>query len=219
MPHPARKSLGAGFTLLEMLIVLALLGLLVVVLVGMISLGINARARITAVADDHEDLASLRRILVQELGRAYPDWIKVGDRKMIDFDGGTDHVAFLAPALETMGPGLAHYRLSMAQDHGRNEILLEARLATDNPPDGLSADFALGLAEIKFRYFGFPRDGGAALWQDDWTMRTSPPDLVAISVSFPRGDRRAWPLLVIHPGIDADISCEIDVGTHRCVGR
>jgi len=218
MQPPIAKP-AAGFTLLEMLIVLALLGLLTVVLVGMISLGINARARITTVADDHEDLASFRRILVQELGRAYPDWIKAGDRQMIDFDGGADHVAFLAPALQTMGPGLAHYRLLLAQDHGRNEILLQASLAVDQPPDGLSTDFAPGLAEIKFRYFGSPRDGGAGLWQDDWTMRTTPPDLVAISVTFPKGDRRAWPLLVIHPGIDADISCEIDVGTHRCVGR
>ena len=97
--------------------------------------------------------------------------------------------------------------------------MLQASLAADNPPDGLSTEFALGLAEIKFRYFGSPRDGGAAVWQDEWIMRTTPPELVAISVTFPKGDRRAWPLLVIHPGIDADISCEIDVATHRCAGR
>ncbi len=215
----AYRTASAGFTLLEMLIVLALLSILTVILTGTIYLGITARARVTGVAQDQQDFSDLRRILVLELGRAYPDWITNGPNQAIDFDGASDHLTFLAPALDVQGDGLAHYELAVSQLNGRPAILLQTTLSTINPAPTLTTHFAIGLSALKFEYFGIPRDGGAALWQNNWTMRTSPPDLVAIQVTFPKGDHRSWPVLVIHPDIDADVTCEIDAGTHRCAGR
>ena len=219
MNHSTDRPDTAGFTLLEILIVLALLGLLVVVLTGTISFGISARGRVSAVAADGDDLSSLRRILVQQLGRTYPDWVKAGNRRVVAFDGSPDDLEFLAPSLQAMGPGLAHYRLELDRKGGRNDLLLRASLAADSDPASLSTSFAEGLAGVKFSYFGSMPDGTGALWQDDWAMRSGPPDLVAILVTFPRGDNRLWPLLIIHPEIDAEFNCEIDVSSHSCAGH
>jgi type II secretory pathway pseudopilin PulG len=202
-----------------MLIVLALLGMLAVVLCGSIFLGINARNRVTAVALDHQDFSSFQRIMTLELARAYPDWIENGRYSAVNFDGGPDSLRFMAPALDVQGQGLAYYTLSVSQARGRPAILLRATLSSTNQTPTLETHFAIGLAKIHFEYFGISQDGGAELWQENWTMRTTLPDLVAIQVTFPGGDRRSWPILVVHPDIDADVTCEIDPTTHRCVGR
>jgi prepilin-type N-terminal cleavage/methylation domain-containing protein len=213
------KGAEAGFTLLEILIVLVLLGLLAAVLSGALYLGVSARARIDKAANDQADLAAFQRIVTNQLSRTYPDWIKVGPNQAIDFTGGPDHLAFLAPALMAQGQGLAEYSLSVADRNGQNVLLLSSTLSASGAPPAWQTSFASGLAGIKFAYFGPPRDGGSATWQNDWVMRTIPPELISIAVTFPRGDRRAWPVFVIHPEIDADVTCEIDASTHRCLGR
>ncbi|MCF3948165.1 prepilin-type N-terminal cleavage/methylation domain-containing protein [Acidiphilium sp. AL] len=105
-----------GFTLLEMLVVLVLSGMLIAVLAGVISLGIAARARVTAVTTNQRDFADFRRILTRELGRAYPAWVVHGRSGSVDFAGTSDSLSFLAPALETQGTSMAHFRsLSMPE--------------------------------------------------------------------------------------------------------
>ena len=138
-PHPR----DSGFTLLEMLVVLALLGLMITVLTGAISFGIAARGRINAVEADREDLTSLRLVMVQKLAEAYPDWVRFGDHQAVDFEGDADHLTFLAPALQTLGPGLAHYHFE-AIATGRARVLrLRTAFANAVPnPKELSADFA-----------------------------------------------------------------------------
>ncbi|MCF3945774.1 prepilin-type N-terminal cleavage/methylation domain-containing protein [Acidiphilium iwatense] len=208
-----------GFTLLEMLVVLALSGMLIAVLAGVISLGIAARARVTAVTTNQRDFADFRRILTRELGRAYPAFVVHGHAGSVDFTGTSDRMTFLAPALDAQGQGMARFHLAFARRQGKAAILIRTALATPTPGPTRTAGFARGLASLRIAYFGRPRSGGTPRWQDSWIARLSPPSLVAIRVAFPKGDRRSWPALVIHPGIDADVTCMIDVATHRCAGR
>jgi len=220
---PQPQSHHAGFTLLEMLVVLALLSLLMAVLTSTIYLGIIARARVTAAARDQQDFVAFDRILVQKLSHTYPAWVvnpQAGPQSDgIDFTGAKQSISFLGPALDSEGAGLAHYTVSLAQQNGRPALLLQSTLATRPPGPLRAAYFAAGLASLKINYFGPPQNGSVALWQSQWIMRSTPPALIAIQVSFPPGDRRVWPVIIIHPQIDGDITCQIDPSTHRCVGR
>lgn len=208
-----------GFTLLEMLIVLALLGLLATVLTGAIYLGVTARARVTAVTTDEADFVALQRILNNQLSLAYPDWINAGQYQEVDFTGGARQLQFLAPALMVQGTGFAAYSLSLGQVNGHSALLLRSSFPAGGNASTLTAEFARGLVSVSFSYFGLPRDGTTPLWQDSWSMRSTPPGLIAIKIIFPKDDRRVWPVLIIRPEIDADITCEIDAATHRCLGR
>lgn len=202
-----------------MLVVLALLALLMGVLTATVSLGISARSRVTAVALDQQDFASFRRILNDKLGQAYPQWITINQTGAIDFSGTPQQLDFLGPALDMQGPGLAHYDISLTQQNGKPAILLQSSYAEATQVPSLATNFATGLATLKIEYFGPPQDGAPAEWQDHWMMRTRLPELVAIDITFPKGDRRSWPVLVIHPQVDADVTCEIDPNTHFCLGR
>jgi prepilin-type N-terminal cleavage/methylation domain-containing protein len=188
----------AGFTLLEMLVVLVLLALLTATLAGTINLGLHARTRLSATARDEADLAAFQLVLADTLGRAAPT----------PFTGGSDHLVFLAPALEAQGPGLAQVRLFRAG----HVIRLQTRLDATPPGPWLTADFAPGLAALSIRYFG-PKAG----WQTTWVKQDAAPELVSLTLRFPPGDRRSWPVLVFHPQIEADATCQIDPETHRCV--
>ncbi|MHB1303874.1 MAG: PulJ/GspJ family protein [Acidiphilium sp.] len=119
-----------GFTLLEMLVVLALSGLVIAILAGAISLGIAARARVTAVTANQLDFGAFRRILTRELGRAYPAFVVHGHVGSVDFTGTPDRMAFLAPALDAQGKGMARFRLALARRQGRPAIMIRTALAT-----------------------------------------------------------------------------------------
>ena len=219
MSGPPPKSSDSGFTLLEMLVVLALFSLLTVVLSSTIYLGINARARVTAVAKDARDFSDFRRILNEKLGDTYPEWISTAQFSGVDFAGAATRMDFLGPALEAQGPGFSRYDISLANENGRQAILLQSTYDEGGPTPAWTSYFAPGLAGLRIQYFGPPRDGGAKTWQSEWVMRSILPDLVAIAVAFPKGDRRIWPEIVIHPAIEGDISCEVDPNTHGCAGR
>lgn len=212
----ARES---GFTLLEMLIVLVLLALLAAILSGALFLGITARAHIDVAAKDQADFAAFEQIVMNQLSRAYPDWVKVGQSQGIDFAGGPDYISFLAPAVMAQGQGLAEYRLSVTKQNGHNVLLLRSVLSSSSSAKTLVTSFAPGLKSVKFSYFGPTRDDHQLAWQSDWVMQPTPPDLIRIAVIFPPGDGHSWPVLIIHPEITADATCEIDASTHRCLGR
>lgn len=219
MKNVREDATEAGFTMLEMLVVLALLSLLMVVLTGTIYLGINARARVTAVAMDVQDFSSFRRILTEKLVDAYPQWISNSQASFVDFNGDATHINFLGPALETQGAGFSRYDVSLATEDGKPAIFLQAAYDEGGSQTALTTYFAPGLARLKLAYFGPPPGGGAAAWQNAWVTRPMLPTLIAIEVTFPSGDRRAWPEIVIKPEIDGDITCEIDANTHGCAGR
>lgn len=219
MNRPTANPGDSGFTLLEMLVVLALLSLLLAVLTSTIYLGINARARVTAVTLDAQDFAGFRRIITEKLEYAYPEWISNAQSSNVDFTGTTAHLNFLGPALETQGAGFSRYDISLARENGHRAILLQTAYDEGGGGPPLVSHFASGLAGLSIKYFGFPRDGGAKTWQSEWIMRSTLPALIAIDVSFPKGDRRSWPEIVIHPAIEGDVSCEIDSVAHGCLGR
>jgi len=214
-----RNLTVAGFTLLEMLIVLVLLSLLATTLTGAIFLGVTSRARVTAMTSDQADFGAFARVLMDQLRFAYPDWINAGRYQEVDFTGGSDQLQFLAPALMVQGTGLAEYNLSTARVSGRLALLLTSSFTAGGDANGMTTTFASGLSSVSFAYFGVPRGGTEPIWQDRWAIRSKLPELISVKVNFPKGDRRFWPAILIRPEIDADVTCEIDVATHRCLGR
>jgi general secretion pathway protein J len=211
-----RTAATQGFSLVEMLVALGVLGLAMVLLAGMIGqvgYGLTIWDR-----DDTQlaDVAAAQFTLRQRLGAMQPvrDIQAGGDA--IDAGGHGESVDFVAPAPDRDAPdALRRYRL--ARDAAGNLTLfslstLDARvdahaLSTAGwQPEPLMA----GIARLEIRYWG--RDpiaptARSTAWQADWTRRTALPMLVMIRVSFPDGDRRAWPDLVIHPRAAVPEAC------------
>lgn len=209
-----------GFSLVEMLVALGVLSLTMALLAGVIGrvgYGLTIWDR-----DDTQlaDVTAAQFTLRQRLDAMQPVRDAQAGGPTLDAGGHSESVDFVAPAPDRDAPdALRRYRL--ARDTGGNLTLyslstLDARvdshaISTSGwQPEPLIA----GIARLEIRYWGrdplSPTPASTA-WQADWTRRTALPMLVMIRVSFPDGDRRAWPDLVIHPRAAVPEACSEDM--------
>ncbi len=81
---------------------------------------------------------------------------------------------------------------------GRGE---EARaVSIDADPRTKQAVLIEGIADVRIGYFGPGQEAGEpARWHERWEAMPAPPALVSVRITFPPGDRRFWPDLVVAP--------------------
>jgi prepilin-type N-terminal cleavage/methylation domain-containing protein len=101
---PAHGRRGEdGFTLVELLIVLAISGLLTGLMVTGFRTAQSGWQRIAMRDAGHGACKALRQFLSNLLSQAYPAVIDGGAEPKVDFDGGADEVTFLAPLPQRFG--------------------------------------------------------------------------------------------------------------------
>lgn len=165
-----------GFSLVEMLVVLAMLAMVASLLAGGLGLARAALARLAQVPPD--DIATAQRILRGRIERSAPGSLAGTDRSM----------AFIAPPADRDSPGsMMRFQLfrSAAGDLALHRRAGEAPLV-----------LLAGIASIDIAYD--PQGSGRG-WRRSWTARDVPA-LVRVRIAFAPGDVRLWPDLIVHPG-------------------
>lgn len=194
-----------GFTMVELLIVMTLLGLLSLGLVGGLRFGTRAWEAGTrqAAGAGRVELAQnlLRRQLAQPL-------VAPGGNAEVSgaFDGDGAQLVFVAPWLAQVGGGGATaFQLSVEEsEKGRNLVLrwfpFNAEWDGSFPEDPERRRVIVsGLEEVSFTYYGRTDDQQEADWSDTWRDQRALPNLVAIEGRFLEDAREVWPRLVIAP--------------------
>jgi general secretion pathway protein J len=207
-PRDRPPSRTAGFTLIEMLIALALIGLLTAALFGGLRFAARASDRATAAADHAADLATAYGFLQAQLGNAqpYPATADPKDQQIL-FDGEPDQIEAIttSPSRLAMG-GFFHLHLAAATTSGGLRLLAEWR----EPPrhDETSPDTPLGpsvllehLKTISFAFFGTTDPGSPSEWHDRWQGTTALPKMIRLRVQFADGWRA--PDLIVTPQLAA----------------
>ncbi|SFH07520.1 PulJ/GspJ family protein [Methylobacterium gossipiicola] len=199
MAEVAPAPSEAGFTLVEMLIGLALTALIGVMLSQALSMT-GSIAGVSARLTDDEAVQTvrdhLRRALSDVAGRR-------PDGTLPPFLGTADGVSAILPANRDVERA-AEQRLDLRAVPGEAGLdLVESRRpvrggdADDPVPERL-----LGrLVAVELRYFGSPAPKLAPQWLADWSRRDAHPALVKLRLTFPPSDRRRWPPLVIPVGV------------------
>jgi general secretion pathway protein J len=212
----------AGFTLVEVLVALALFSLLTTLLFSNLRLGLqawqsgSAHSELLARSSASQDL--LRRLI----GHAYPMLVAGGGNPTIDFEGARETVSFLGDAPSVAG-GAGRFRFKLFQERKQDQtdFFLSSIPELANPQDSSLISKSLLLADIDHVEFSYSNDKakGETAWRETWSKRSELPKLVRVRVVFRSGDTRPWPDLVIAPRIGADVSCIYDPITGRCRGR
>ena len=202
-PH-FRRGTQRGFTLLETVVALTLLGLMLAVLSGSIRFAGQSRDAAAAKIDSIDNMRIAQDFLRQTLTQAHPKrWLKVVGRPFV-FRGERDELSMAAPLTARVGVGgLFLLRISLVdveKGKGKNLVLARAFPEPDaqEMPDFSSAEttvLAEDLAELEFAYLGRDDENSDPTWRDDWKEGAAMPEAVRVRIRPAHG--AAWPELVV----------------------
>jgi general secretion pathway protein J len=214
-----------GFTLLEMIIGITLLGFILVLLYGGLRLSIrswdsgNQRVESTTRQTIVSDF--LRRLLTQ----TYPlQWKQDDGKKTLAFAGEADNLSFAGPIPARLGTGGIYLlELKGVKDIEDSELHLQWRLPDPKvnkfdfpggPDDTDQAHLAKGLEKIEFAYFGAENKDDDPAWHDEWHSDTLLPQLIRLRLTGKAGE--VWPEIVVTPKVSG-AECRWDPVYKRCM--
>lgn len=193
-----------GFTLLELLVSLAILSLALLLLPQALQLAGRASATASAVqrAAGHAAVASF---VGDRLSRALPLHRRDGDgTRTIAFRGGPDMVRFVAPVdSRAWGTGLLDYEITTRIEG--NGLALWLRSAPFRPGQqgdgqwaGGRSEMLVRVAALDIRYFGEQEDGVRG-WTSSWSRRDVLPEAVELRIAPETGGPPLRAVLPLQP--------------------
>lgn len=199
-----------GFTLVELLVAMALLGLISVLLFGGIRFGARSweagHERLEQINEVEVAQAVLRRLV----GRAREVTLFDANRSRdaVPFYGRRDEIFFAAPLPAHRGIGGAYgFALQLSRHVDGDDLTLAWRLQRPETPPSASEDFEdqtvlmSDVRDLTITYYGAPEEGRAPDWMETWDGTNGLPQLVRVSVEFDVDDGRYWPPLTIAPAL------------------
>jgi general secretion pathway protein J len=194
---PVRRD--GGFTLLETLVALVVLGFLVVGLTHGVRTGLALWKAQSRRIGDVADLDAAQRTL-RDMLSDIPTNPASPAAGSATFDGGPYRLAFVGDLPTGLGTTrlanidleLKGGRLILSWTPHRHEI------SSAPPPKPIETELVDGVKRLELAYWGAPAPGQPAAWQGQW-QGAQPPDLIRVRLLFADGDRRHWPDLVVAP--------------------
>ncbi|MCE9521370.1 MAG: prepilin-type N-terminal cleavage/methylation domain-containing protein [Alphaproteobacteria bacterium] len=205
-----------GYSLVELLVVLALLGFISIAVAGGVRFGSRAWEKSGANVDLIERMDGAQTLLRTLLQRVVPR--ELDPNFSIDpnlFAGAPDSLSFTAGAPSAFGSnGNAHFQLRVIRDANLQSLSLSWRSANATAPAQQQRLIA-GARTITFAYATRDQAGRMA-WTDTWTGQSGAPALVMIRATFPEGSQMRWPELIVRPRVARDPSCIYDPVAFSC---
>ena len=202
MSVPAAQR-QAGFTLLEVLIAVVVLGFLVIGLTQGVRAGLSLRQAQSRHVDRIADLDATMRILRELLTRL--PLVPEGTRLLASaagtpFKGEANQVSFVGRMPTGLGTtSLADLTLAVI-DRQLTISWLPHRheYVTASQHQRVETELLPQVDRLELAYWVSPVPGQPAAWQSRWEG-VQAPELVRVRIVFPKGDARRWPDLIVAP--------------------
>lgn len=192
-----------GFTLIEILIGMTLLGIIMVLLFSAFRMGVKSWDSGEQRAIEINNILVVQTFLRARLMSAQPlidDF--TDDEGEFSFVGTQQSLQFVSslPARR----GLKKFTLFIdADDDGALKIAVQPFFPTFDETESARDDLVLleAIENIELTYFGSDSFGEEAEWHDQWEDRDGLPQLVKLEIEF-RENKESWPPLTVRLRIE-----------------
>lgn len=185
-----------GFTLLELLVSMVLVGFILVLLFAGLRLGTQswdvAEAKINSSSQRAVVMNLIRRMLEQSVPLRWND----NGTDFIAFDAGTDSLEFVGPIASREGLSGRHLiRLGLAEGEVGQNLMLQWHLTDPAKKDFSALDEAKpksllkAVQSVQFEYFGTEDDIQEPAWHADWRAKQRLPLLVRMRLVMDGGEQ------------------------------
>ena len=212
---PPRRWRQQGFTLLELLIALTLLGFILVLLFGGLRLGVRSWDASQKQVDTLNSVRALESFLRREMSTAFPYKWKAGPTRRLAFLGERDRLSFVAQLPARVGGG-GLYVISIALDQQDKQKRIVWRflpvtaqmqdfsVLAETPEMVLAASELDQVEDIGLSYFGQENESSAPRWTDRWDNEIYLPTLIRVQVRL--ANDGLGPDFVVAPMLSSGLS-------------
>ncbi len=187
-----------GFTLIEMLVSLALLSIMSVFSVMAIS-SMSEIRRVEQSIDNRSAQNVARRSIHDTLSDARLLFVFADNGQPgLDFSGTASSVKFVTLQNDLVAMG-GLFRMEYAHDKARETLVLSATALRQHPNESWRRQTVLlhDVNELTFRYFGAKYAGQPEVWHNTWHDVGTLPEKIEISLTYSKGKNDAWRDLVV----------------------
>jgi prepilin-type N-terminal cleavage/methylation domain-containing protein len=204
-----------GYSLVELLVVLALMGLIAIAMSGGIRFGARVWERTGAQVETLEQTQGAQALLRTVLSRVAPRIFDPGVAAQDTFVGSGGQMIFTATMPPALGSGgLA--RITLQATPSAEGVALQIAWRPERGERTERRQILLrGARAVSFSY-AKAEAGAPLVWTDSWAADAGTPALIRIRAEFAQRQAYRWPELIVRARIDRDSSCIFDPVSFEC---
>lgn len=211
-----------GYTLIELVVALAILALASLLMIEGARMGTHAWAAVNARLTRVDAIAVAQSVLRLRLQQLYPYRPSRGaPENAYALVGHPADMSFSAPGPRSAPGEMLRYRIYL-QPHGATadlKIAWREDTGTEMTDGGIGGwrDESLldDVADLRVDYLA-RSENGAGAWTSTWSDQMEPPTLVRVRLKLVHGAVGDWPELVVRPRIDVPADCRFDPVSRKC---
>jgi len=170
-----------GFTLIEVVITLTILGFILLIIFGSFRLGLSAWERGESMKDEYQRLRIVSQLISQQIKSTVPYKIKPqkAEGDYLAFEGKAQSLKFVSTLpVKAKGPEgfvYAIYQFEEGGNEGGRLILYEQRalnkdLFAEEPKEEVGVPLLEGISDVRFEYYreADPENNRPEEWVEEW---------------------------------------------------
>lgn len=206
----------SGYSLAELLVVLALLGVIAVAMTGGMRFGSRIWERSQQLSERHDAMAGAQTLLRTVFQRVIPRDLDPGipsDPYMFRASPGT--MSFIAVSPSALDASeVSKFELVVSGKAGNRSLHL-VWTSMSGPKTRHVRQLASGLRDFEFHYAILDQNGNF-VWRTDWVEQTGVPSLIVIRATGATSGKSIWPEFVVRPRISREPTCIYDPVSFGC---